>query len=133
MQSDATPTTVFSDTSMPLTETFVNEMDIRGFKEIEWFITIDDKLAATRVDAKIQFSDLESPGANDWAYLQTELIDSGLATLSDYEAQKDLSNFAGGVPFRIGISSGVRGRTMRLTIISDAATGNATVTAIRRV
>lgn len=133
MQSDATPTTVFSDTTMPTTETAVTEIDVLNFKEIEWFITVDDKLAATQIDAKIQFSDLESPGADDWSYLQTEEIAAGQATLSDYVALKDLSDFAGGSIFRIGISSAVRGRTMRLTILSDAATGNATVTAIRRV
>lgn len=133
MQSDATPTTVFSGSSMPTTETAITEIDVLNFKEIEWFITVNDKLTATQIDAKIQFSDLESPGANDWSYLQTEEISSGQATLSDYVAQKSLSDFAGGSVFRIGISSAVRGRTMRLTIFSDANTGGVTVTAIRRV
>ncbi len=133
MQSDATPTTVFSDTSMPTTETFVTEIDVRNFKEIEWFITVGDKLSAVQIDAKIQFSDLASPGTDDWTYLQTEEISAGVATLSDYLAQKDLADFAAATQFRIGVSSAVRGRTMRLTISSDAATGNATVTAIRRI
>lgn len=130
--SDTEPTEVFSGSGFGTAESIADAIDVSDFREIDWFISFDDKLTATSMSAVIQFSYKENPTIDaDWFVLQTEEISSGTAIVEDYVVSRDLAPATGIAQFSIG--SAVRGRTMRIVVTADATTSGATITALRRV
>lgn len=129
---DVAGTQVQATTDITTATTNVTATDVRNFAAIDWIIDITSVGSATdiAVTVTIESAVVASPGASDWAKLQSESISAGTATESNYTFAKSSISAA----TRILVSAPVRGRHMRINIAFTATTisGNFEVKAYRR-
>lgn len=110
--ADAEGKDVQLNTSFLSTYKYTSKVEVRNFEVTYWFIEIDDNGSVTAINMKIQSSDKENPTVDDdWYEVQTESINSGIATLSDYVLEKSVS---GATNFMLALD--VRGRWMRMAV-----------------
>ncbi len=110
-----------------------SSLDVRRFKEVDFFIYLADKGSATTISFIIQGSHLSSPTSSDWFNIKSEEITDGAAPQSDYEPSLALSGFGASEDVPLMLSCPVRGRVMRIIATPDATTGAGTIVALRRV
>jgi len=85
------------------------------------FLDTND-VASLQLDVLVQ----ESPDGTNWAPLQTEAVAAGVATLSDYEQQKDITGVVTGLLFTV--HAPVRGgQYQRIRLKVDAGATEARV------
>lgn len=82
--SDASPATLGTAYAAAGTSEAV---DPNGAKWLAWYIYVDSKSTAARLDFMVEVSATGGAAATEWAPLQGETYASGVATLDPYEAQ----------------------------------------------
>ena len=135
LQSDAAAIAIATPTTLTAAFVASAEIDVRNFSAVDWNMLISNAGTGpiTRVDLQWEFSEVATPGANDWMLLQTEAITAGVSTPSTYEVQQPI---AGTAPYTRSWTTEVRGRWMRILVKAGVGTPTSSVialAALRRV
>lgn len=126
VRADAAPTTAYVET---------DAIGVRGYREIDFFVTVTKNASLSSVTVKPQSSCLLGDGGTEvWGSEMVESLTSGVATTYQYEVvlnDPTPTGASGSVTYKVTFPCS--GSTMRLGVKANAAAGSVQISALRRV